>query len=123
MAGFTAFRPSLPPAILPSCAICAGTAALGLCLPVMPGRSRPYRCPEARSISTPRPICRNCSKNSSPRNQWLHTLVAMRDAPLTITADGRREGVTVLSLNGPLTLQNIFAFQEELGRHEPQLLI
>lgn len=47
----------------------------------------------------------------------------MRDAPLTITADSRRDGVIVLSLNGPLTLQNIFAFQEEVARREPQLLI
>jgi anti-anti-sigma factor len=47
----------------------------------------------------------------------------MRDAPLTITVDNGRDGTTVLMLNGPLTLQNIFAFQQELARHEPQLLI
>lgn len=46
----------------------------------------------------------------------------MREAPLTMTADGR-DGVIVLALNGPLTLQNIFAFQDEVARHEPPLLI
>ena len=47
----------------------------------------------------------------------------MRDAPLTITTDGKRDGTTVLVLHGPLTLPNIFTFQEEVARHEPQLLI
>jgi anti-sigma B factor antagonist len=55
----------------------------------------------------------------------------MRDAPLSVTAtNGTRDGVTVLALDGPLTLPNIFTFQETVGQHEqpvaqhePQLLI
>lgn len=48
----------------------------------------------------------------------------MRDEPLTVTAvDGKGEGVVVLALQGPLTLPNLFLFQEELGRHQPRLLI
>lgn len=40
-----------------------------------------------------------------------------------MTADDQRDGVTVLTLSGPLTLQNIFAFQDEVARHQPPLLI
>jgi anti-anti-sigma factor len=48
----------------------------------------------------------------------------MRDEPLTVTAmDGKGDGVLVLALQGPLTLANIFLFQEEIARHEPRLLI
>ena len=48
----------------------------------------------------------------------------MRDAPLTVMAsDGKSEGVLVLAVIGPLTLPNIFVFQEEVARHQPQLLI
>jgi anti-anti-sigma factor len=48
----------------------------------------------------------------------------MRDEPLTITAtNGKGDGVLVLALKGPLTLPNLFMFQEEVARHEPQVLI
>ena len=48
----------------------------------------------------------------------------MRDEPLTVTTtQGKDSGVVVLALHGPLTLSNLFTFQEELARHEPQLLI
>ncbi|HEV3151775.1 MAG TPA: STAS domain-containing protein [Acidobacteriaceae bacterium] len=48
----------------------------------------------------------------------------MRDEPLTVTtASGNGEGVTILALNGPLTLQNSFDFQRELSQHKPAVLI
>ena len=48
----------------------------------------------------------------------------MRDEPLTVTAvDGKGDGVVVLALKGPLTLPNIFVFQEEVARREARLLI
>jgi|SRR5579859_7980022 len=48
----------------------------------------------------------------------------MRDEPLTMSAvPGIEADVTILKLQGPLTLQTIFAFQEELAQHKPQLLI
>ena len=48
----------------------------------------------------------------------------MRDEPLTMSAvPGTEANVTILKLQGPLTLQTIFGFQEELARHKPQLLI
>ncbi len=48
----------------------------------------------------------------------------MRDAPLTVTvSNGSREGVTILALHGPLTLQNGFEFQNDLARHKPAVLI
>lgn len=48
----------------------------------------------------------------------------MRDDPLVMTANpGQHEGVTILSLTGPLTLQNMFGFQQEIQQHKPQLLI
>lgn len=48
----------------------------------------------------------------------------MRDEPLTMSAaPGTEATVTILKLQGSLTLQAIFAFQEELARHKPQLLI
>jgi len=54
----------------------------------------------------------------------LLTLNAMRDEPLTVTlAKGRGEGVTILLLKGPLTLQNTFDFQQDLAQHKPAVLI
>lgn len=48
----------------------------------------------------------------------------MRDEPLTVTAaPGSSEGVTILLLKGPLTLQNSFGFQQELTQHKPAVLI
>jgi anti-sigma B factor antagonist len=48
----------------------------------------------------------------------------MRDEPLTVSAlPGNDASVTILKLQGPLTLQGIFAFQQELAEHKPQLLI
>lgn len=48
----------------------------------------------------------------------------MRDEPLTVTANsGKGQGVTVLVLNGPLTLPNIFPFQEKVAQLEARVLI
>jgi len=48
----------------------------------------------------------------------------MRDEPLTVSAaPGSSEGVTILLLKGPLTLQNTFDFQQELAQHKPAVLI
>jgi anti-anti-sigma factor len=48
----------------------------------------------------------------------------MRDEPLTITATkGTNDWIGVLALKGPLTLPNIFAFQEKVAQLEPLLLI
>ena len=48
----------------------------------------------------------------------------MRDEPLAVTArSGLREGVTILVLQGPLTLQNTFDFQNDLAQHKPAVLI
>jgi anti-anti-sigma factor len=48
----------------------------------------------------------------------------MRDAPLTVTAsNGKGDGVTVLALKGPLTLPNIFVFQEKVAQVEAKVLI
>jgi anti-anti-sigma factor len=48
----------------------------------------------------------------------------MRDAPLAVTAkNGLHEGTTILVLQGPLTLQNSFDFQNDLAQHKPPVLI
>ncbi|HEY3988091.1 MAG TPA: STAS domain-containing protein [Acidobacteriaceae bacterium] len=48
----------------------------------------------------------------------------MRELPLTVTAaPGSGEGITVLALHGPLTLQNSFEFQSDLAQHKPAVLI
>jgi anti-anti-sigma factor len=48
----------------------------------------------------------------------------MRELPLTVTAaPGSGEGVTILELHGPLTLQNSFDFQRDLTQHKPAVLI
>lgn len=73
---------------------------------------------------TCRAIFRIPAGNLSLRNLRLHTLIAMRDAPLTVTASsGKGRDVAILALHGPLTLPNIFPFQDEVARHEPQLLV
>ena len=48
----------------------------------------------------------------------------MQDAPLSYTAgEGRQAGTTVLKLVGPLTLSNMFAFQNYLrSLHAPALI-
>lgn len=39
----------------------------------------------------------------------------MRDQPLNVvTKDGAREGTLILELHGPLTLNNMFGFQEQV---------
>lgn len=44
--------------------------------------------------------------------------------PITLTWNtGAREGTAVLDVNGPLTLNNLFSFQDEVARVKPQLLI
>jgi anti-anti-sigma factor len=48
----------------------------------------------------------------------------MHELPLTVTAaTGSGEGVTILVLHGPLTLQNSFDFQRDLAQHKPAVLI
>jgi anti-anti-sigma factor len=48
----------------------------------------------------------------------------MRDEPLAVTArSGLREDVTILVLQGPLTLPNTFDFQHNLAQHKPAVLI
>lgn len=48
----------------------------------------------------------------------------MRDAPLTWTAEpGDHEHTTILRLVGPLTLENLFSFQNEFRTMQPPLLI
>jgi anti-anti-sigma factor len=46
------------------------------------------------------------------------------DGPLSYSrSNGVREGVVVLTLDGPLTLRNIFAFQKDLTVDPPAVLI
>jgi len=46
------------------------------------------------------------------------------DGPLTYSkSNGAREGVVVMTLEGPLTLRNIFAFQKDLTVDPPRALI
>jgi anti-sigma B factor antagonist len=48
----------------------------------------------------------------------------MADSPLTYTsAPGLKEGTTVLTLAGPLTLSTMFPLQAELRNLSPQVLI
>ena len=48
----------------------------------------------------------------------------MRDEPLAVTAkNGVHEGTMILVLQGPLTLQNTFDFQQDLAQHKPAVLI
>lgn len=48
----------------------------------------------------------------------------MRDEPLTyISTASQREGTTILRLIGPLTLSNLFSFQEEFRPMKPQVMI
>ena len=48
----------------------------------------------------------------------------MPDAPLTYaTSPGRKPGTTILVLRGPLTLQNLFGFQNEFRALTPPTLI
>jgi anti-anti-sigma factor len=52
-------------------------------------------------------------------------LISMpHDGPLTYSrSNGAREGVVVLTLDGPLTLRNIFAFQADIAVNPPSILI
>jgi anti-anti-sigma factor len=46
------------------------------------------------------------------------------DGPMSYSrSNGAREGVVVMTLDGPLTLRNIFAFQKDLAVDPPQVLI
>jgi|SRR5579875_1666820 len=48
----------------------------------------------------------------------------MFDAPLEVTAvPGERDGTTILRLAGPLTLRNLFGFQNEFRSLTPPILI
>jgi anti-anti-sigma factor len=51
-------------------------------------------------------------------------LAGMQDAPLTYTKDsGGREGLVIIKLSGPLTLRNIFQFQQDIAANPPQLTV
>lgn len=57
----------------------------------------------------------------SPR---LSTLPCMPNAPLTWDWEpGQREGTTILRLRGPLTLENLFLFQNEFRATQPPVLL
>jgi anti-anti-sigma factor len=48
----------------------------------------------------------------------------MNDAPLTYSrTTGQREGLVLIKLIGPLTLRNIFQFQNDLAANPPQLTV
>lgn len=48
----------------------------------------------------------------------------MRDQPLSYAlVQGQREGTTILKLVGPLTLENLFSFQQDLSSVDAQVLI
>jgi anti-sigma B factor antagonist len=48
----------------------------------------------------------------------------MQDAPLTyIRTAGERQGLVVIKLTGPLTLRNIFQFQQDLAVGPPELTV
>jgi anti-anti-sigma factor len=48
----------------------------------------------------------------------------MDDAPLTYSKSaGGRESLIVIKLTGPLTLKNIFQFQQDLALNPPQLTV
>lgn len=48
----------------------------------------------------------------------------MLSDPLNLTWNtGANEGTAILDVNGPLTLNNLFSFQDEVVRVKPQLLI
>jgi anti-sigma B factor antagonist len=48
----------------------------------------------------------------------------MRDEPLAVTAtSGKHDDVTILKLQGPLTLPNTFSFQQDLAQHKAAVLI
>lgn len=48
----------------------------------------------------------------------------MRDDPMTYSSTaGKRDGTTILKLNGPLTLTTMFSLQGELRSIKPQVLI
>jgi anti-anti-sigma factor len=48
----------------------------------------------------------------------------MRDEPLVMTATpGQHPDTTVLTLSGPLTLHNMFAFQQDIRQYTPAVLI
>lgn len=54
----------------------------------------------------------------------VHTLSAMRSEPLILTwKTGQQEGTSILEVNGPLVMNNLFSFQEEVAREKPQVLI
>ncbi len=54
----------------------------------------------------------------------ITTLAAMRDEPFSYTSvEGTLASTTIMKLAGPLTLTNLFAFQQDLADTHPQMLI
>ena len=48
----------------------------------------------------------------------------MRSEPLTLKwKTGEQEGTSILEVAGPLVMNNLFSFQEEVARTKPQVLI
>lgn len=48
----------------------------------------------------------------------------MRDDAATLKwTPGKQEGITILEVTGPITLANLFAFQQELAAVKPRVLI
>lgn len=48
----------------------------------------------------------------------------MRDEPLTLSvAPGSDPSISILKVDGPLTMGGLFAFQDQIKQHKPALLI
>jgi anti-anti-sigma factor len=55
---------------------------------------------------------------------WTYILAPMLDKELTYaTSEGAKAGTTVLTLNGPFTLGNMFKLQSDLRALKPECLI
>jgi anti-anti-sigma factor len=62
---------------------------------------------------------------SSTGGETLFRLVSMPfDGPMSYSrSNGTRDGVVIMTLDGPLTLRNIFAFQKDLAVDPPWVMI
>ena len=55
---------------------------------------------------------------------WFSLICMPLDGPMTYhRSNGTRDGVEIFTLEGPLTLRNIFAFQKDIAVDPPQVLI
>jgi anti-anti-sigma factor len=63
-------------------------------------------------------VCHNEARSGSFR------LAGMNDAPLTYSSsEAGRPGLVVMKLTGPLTLRNMFEFQNELATNKPPRMV